>query len=165
MLIYGDFWWNSIFSQIKASYSQKICSEFIFKHFLLKAFIDLMKNNFFWKFPKNEQFSLNQVQKMTNKIIFSIKPKMFTVYDFHMDFQFWSKKVLPRNFQMGLTLPWLWEGCDWCGMDPKSLKMDFRDLYRSGHVWLSVVLIYPNLSAFWTHPNAQHSFSRVWWCK
>ena len=25
----------------------KICSEFIFKHFLLKAFIDLMKNNFF----------------------------------------------------------------------------------------------------------------------
>ena len=90
---------------------------------------------------------------MTNKIIFSIKPKMFTVYDFHMDFQFWSKKVLPRDFQMGLTLPWLWEGCDWCGMDPKSLKMDFRDLYRSGHVWLSVVLVYPNLSAFWTHPT------------
>ena len=89
---------------------------------------------------------------MTNKIIFSIKPKMFTVYDFHMDFQFWSKKVLPRDFQMGLTLPWLWEGCDWCGMDPKSWKMDFRDLYMSGHVWLSVVLVYPNLSAFWTHP-------------
>ena len=98
---------------------------------------------------------------MTNKIIFSIKPKMFTVYDFHMDFQFWSKKVLPRDFQMGLTLPWLWEGCDWCGMDPKSLKMDFRDLYRSGHVWLSVVLIYPNLSAFWTHPNAQLYSTKV----
>ena len=90
---------------------------------------------------------------MTNKIIFSIKPKMFTVYDFHMDFQFWSKKVLPRDFQMGLTLPWLWEGCDWCGMDPKNWKMYFWDLYRSGHVWLSVVLIYPNLSAFWTHPT------------
>ena len=80
---------------------------------------------------------------------------MFTVYGFHMDFKFWSKKVLPRDFQMRLTHPWLWEGCDWCGMDPKSLKMDFRDLYRSGHVWLSVVLVYPNLSAFWTHPNVE----------
>ena len=92
---------------------------------------------------------------MTNKILFSIKSKMFTVYGFHMDFKFWSKKVLPRDFQMRLTHPWLWEGCDWCGMNPKSLKMDFRDLYRSGHVWLSVVLVYPNLSAFWTHPSGQ----------
>ena len=71
---------------------------------------------------------------------------MFTVYGFHMDFKFWPKKVLPRDFQMRLTHPWLWEGCDWCGMDPKSLKMDFRDLYRSGHMWLSVVLVYPNFS-------------------
>ena len=83
---------------------------------------------------------------------------MFTVYGFHMDFKFWSKKVLPRDFQMRLTHPWLWEGCDWCGMDPKSLKMDFRDLYRSGHVWLSVVLVYPNLSAFWTHPTGHLPF-------
>ena len=92
---------------------------------------------------------------MTNKIIFSIKPKMFTVYDFHMDFQFWSKKVLPRDFQMGLTLPWLWEGCDWCGMDPKRWKMDFRDLFTLGHMWLIVVLVRPNLIKIWTHPNSQ----------
>ena len=131
----------------------KINSEQIFGNFLWIACFDLAENRISPEIPINEQFLLHKVQKMTNKFLFSIKSKMLTIYGFHMDFKFWSKKVLPRDFQMRLTHPWLWEGCDWCGMDPKSLKMDFRDLYRSGHVWLSVVLVYPNLSTFWTHPN------------
>ena len=93
----GEILFSAKLKQVIHKKVPKTYLELIFEHFLSTAFRDLMKNNFDWKFPKNEQISLNKVQKMTNKIIFSIKSKMLTVYGFHMDFQFWAQKWLPRD--------------------------------------------------------------------
>ena len=45
--ILGEILFSAKFKQAIHKKLPKICSEFIFKHFSLKAFIDLMKNNFF----------------------------------------------------------------------------------------------------------------------
>ena len=50
------------------------------------------RNKISLKINKNGHFSLNKVQKMSNKNFFLIKYKMLTVYGFHMDFQFRAQK-------------------------------------------------------------------------
>ena len=67
---------------------QKIYSYLNSEPFLSKCLIDLTKNKFLSKLSKNGQFPLNKVPKITNKKIFPIKSKMFTIYDFHIDFHF-----------------------------------------------------------------------------
>ena len=69
-------------------------------HVLSIPFIDLVKIRFFEKSSINGQFSLNRVQKINNKIFFSIKSKMFLAQDFHINFQFWLKKQLSRDLWM-----------------------------------------------------------------
>ena len=66
-------------------------------HVLSIPFVDLVKIRFFEKSSINGQFSLNEVQKISNKIFFSIKSKMFLAQGFHINFQFWLKKQLPRD--------------------------------------------------------------------
>ena len=45
----------------------------------------------------------NKVGKITNKIFSFIFYKMLTTYGFHIDFQFWHQKSLPRDLQMVQT--------------------------------------------------------------
>ena len=55
---------------------------------------------------KNHYFGpilLNKVGKITNKIFSFIFQKMLTAYGFHIDFQFWHQKSLPRDLQMVQT--------------------------------------------------------------
>ena len=78
---------------------------------------------------------------------------MLTIYDFHIDFQFWTNLALPRDFQMALTHPWLFPDLGLSRMHPETQWMVFRDLYRYPHVYLSVLLVYQRFGAFYTHPN------------
>ena len=71
-----------------------------FEPFLWKQLTDLIKNKFLSKLSKNGQFSLHKVQKMTNKYFFTIKSKMLTIYDFHIDFHFWVHLTTLRGLQM-----------------------------------------------------------------
>ena len=77
---------------------------------------------------------------------------MLRIHDFHIDFQFRTNLVLPRDFQMALTHPWLSLACARSRMDPETQWMVFGDLYRYPHVHLSVLLVYDHLGAFYTHP-------------
>ena len=56
-------------------------------------FISYFSNFILW----NMHFLLYQVEKITNKNIFFKKYKMLTAYGFHIDFQFWGQKLLPRD--------------------------------------------------------------------
>ena len=72
----------------------------VFVQHLLTFVIHLSKNRFLSKLSKNGQFLLNEVKKIRNDEIFLTKYKMLRMYDFHIDFQFQVKKLLPRDFQM-----------------------------------------------------------------
>ena len=78
---------------------------------------------------------------------------MLTIYDFHIDFQFWTNLALPRDFQMALTHPWLFPDLARIRLDPGTQWMVFRDLYRYPHMYLSALLLYRHLSTFWAHPR------------
>ena len=69
-------------------------------HVLSISLIDVVKIRIFDKSSKNGQFSLNEVLKISNKIFLTIKSKMFPVQGFHINFQFWPKKQLPRDLWM-----------------------------------------------------------------
>ena len=79
---------------------QKIYSYLNFEPFLSKCLIDLTKNKFLLKLSENGQFSLNKVQKITNKKVFPIKSKMYTIYDFHIYFHFQVHLTTLRGLQM-----------------------------------------------------------------
>ena len=87
----------------------KICAEvnlwLNFDHFLLIPYRGLTKNKLCSKLSKNGRFAVNKVRKMKNKKCFPIKYKMLTACGFHIDFQFWVQKSLPRDFQMVMASP------------------------------------------------------------
>ena len=92
------FWSNqsNIFTKMVQNSSMNI----FFDNFCKKFFADLNKTNFLSKLSKNGQFSQNKVPKITNKKFFPIKSKMFTIYDFHIDFHFQVHLTTLRVLQM-----------------------------------------------------------------
>ena len=88
---------------------------------------------------------------------------MLTIYDFHIDFQFWTNLALPRDFQMALTHPWLFPDLGRIRMDPETQWMVFRDLYRYPHMYLSALLIHRHFCTFWAHPSGDgYGVGWVW---
>ena len=77
---------------------------------------------------------------------------MLRIHDFHIDFQFQTNLVLPRDFQMALTHPWLSPDLGVSRMDPETQWTVFRDLYRYPHMYLSALLIHRHFCTFWAHP-------------
>ena len=80
---------------------------------------------------------------------------MLRIYDFHIEFQFWTDLALPRDFQMALTHRWLSPDLGVSRMDPETQWMVFRDLYRYPHMYLSALLIHRHFCTFWAHPIQQ----------
>ena len=78
---------------------------------------------------------------------------MLRIHDFHINFQFRTNLVLPRDFQMALTHPWLSPELGVSRMDPETQWMFFGDLYRYPHVYLSALLIHQHFCTFWAHPT------------
>ena len=66
---------------------------------------------------------------------------MLRIHDFHIDFQFRTNLILPRDFQMALTHPWLSPDLGVSRMDPETQWTVFRDFYRYPHVYLIALLI------------------------
>ena len=64
------------------------------------------KNWFLSKLPKNEHFLLHEVSKITNNQKILREWKMLRICGFHIDFQFWAQKSLPRDLQMDMASPW-----------------------------------------------------------
>ena len=62
------------------------------------------KTGFGQNCPKMDIFYKLKSQKLQTTKKFPIL-KRFRIYDFHIDFQFWTKKSLPRDLQMVLAIP------------------------------------------------------------
>ena len=83
---------------------------------------------------------------------------MLKIYDFHIDFQFWTKKWLPRDLQMSQTPRYLFSGLASLWMDGFSVSLSqmiphvYDQLDGSGFEYLQVC-------AFGTHHSTDHA---VW---
>ena len=103
--------------------SPRLNAKLIFAHFLFTCVNHMSKNRFLSKLLKNGQFLVNKVNKITKDELFFKIYKMCRMYDFHINFQFWGKTALPRDFQMGMAHPWQFLGL-WSQWDGSGNFMD-----------------------------------------
>ena len=98
--------------------------------FLFKCVSHISKNKFLSKLTKNEQFSVNKVQQITNDDFFPIKYKMCRMCDFHIDFYFQGKMDSQGTSRWAWPTPGSSMDCGVSGMDLWTSWMVFGNLYR-----------------------------------
>ena len=108
--------------------------EIIFWSFFVKTFTGLGQKQVLVKIHKNAQFLQNKVWKNINKNKFPTKYKMVTVYGFHIDFQCQVQMSLPRDLQMDIASPLLWNGLALCLWDFWSRFLYPANVYSYTHL-------------------------------